>query len=166
MSPKSHQPSLLNRIARVLLCLMFIHSVIGKLTGFAVIAGAIAAKGPPWAPLLLVADQDSRVQWRQFAWLPVQVSNRRWKDGGAVWWRVSSQSWVAFRSGVGICGGHGLLMTHHAKRPLRQMTRSEPELISWLNVGPGALMSRTGPMPAWSSIVHSFSAGGRLCCAG
>ena len=60
MSPKSHQPSLLNRIARVLLCLMFIHSVIGKLTGFAVIAGAIAAKGPPWAPLLLVADQDSR----------------------------------------------------------------------------------------------------------
>jgi uncharacterized membrane protein YphA (DoxX/SURF4 family) len=60
MSPKSHQPSLLNRIARVMLGLMFIHAVIGKLTGFAVIAGAIAAKGPPWAPLLLVADQDSR----------------------------------------------------------------------------------------------------------
>jgi putative oxidoreductase len=47
--------SLLNRIARVLLCLVFIHAVIGKLTGFAGVAGAIAAKGLPLAPLLLVA---------------------------------------------------------------------------------------------------------------
>ena len=49
------QPSLLNRIARVLLCLVFIHAVIGKLTGFAGVAGAIAAKGLPLAPVLLVA---------------------------------------------------------------------------------------------------------------
>ena len=55
MSQQSHQPSLLNRIARVLLCLVFIHAVIGKLTGFAAVAGAIAAKGLPLAPLLLVA---------------------------------------------------------------------------------------------------------------
>ena len=55
MSQQSHQPSLLNRIARVLLCLVFIHAVIGKLTGFAGVAGAIAAKGLPLAPLLLVA---------------------------------------------------------------------------------------------------------------
>ncbi len=47
-------PSLLNRIARVLLCLVFIHAVIGKLTGFAGVAGAIAAKGLPVAPLLLL----------------------------------------------------------------------------------------------------------------
>jgi putative oxidoreductase len=46
---------LLNRIARVLLCLVFIHAVIGKLTGFAGVAGAIAAKGLPLAPGLLVA---------------------------------------------------------------------------------------------------------------
>jgi putative oxidoreductase len=45
MSQQSHRPSLLNRIARVLLCLVFIHAVIGKLTGFAGVAGAIAAKG-------------------------------------------------------------------------------------------------------------------------
>jgi putative oxidoreductase len=50
-----HQPSLLNRIARVLLCLVFIHAVIGKLTGFAGVAAAIAAKGLPLAPVLLVA---------------------------------------------------------------------------------------------------------------
>jgi putative oxidoreductase len=55
MSQQSYQPSLLNRIARVLLCLVFIHAVIGKLTGFAGVAGAIAAKGLPLAPLLLVA---------------------------------------------------------------------------------------------------------------
>jgi putative oxidoreductase len=47
-------PSLLNRTARVLLCLVFIQSLIGKLTGFAGPAGAIAAKGLPLAPLLLV----------------------------------------------------------------------------------------------------------------
>ena len=55
MNQQSHQPSLLNRIARVLLCLVFIHAVIGKLTGFAGVAGAIAAKGLPLAPVLLVA---------------------------------------------------------------------------------------------------------------
>jgi putative oxidoreductase len=51
----NHQPSLLNRIARVLLCLVLIHAVIGKLPGFAGVAGAIAAKGLPLAPVLLVA---------------------------------------------------------------------------------------------------------------
>jgi putative oxidoreductase len=55
MNQQSHQHSLLNRIARVLLCLVFIHAVIGKLTGFAGVAGAIAAKGLPLAPVLLVA---------------------------------------------------------------------------------------------------------------
>ena len=55
MNQQPHQPSLLNRIARVLLCLVFIHAVIGKLTGFAGVAGAIAAKGLPLAPVLLVA---------------------------------------------------------------------------------------------------------------
>jgi putative oxidoreductase len=45
----------LNRVARVLLCLVFIHAFIGKLTGFAGPAAAIAAKGLPLAPLLLVA---------------------------------------------------------------------------------------------------------------
>jgi putative oxidoreductase len=55
MNQQPHQPSLLNRIARVLLCLVFIHAVIGKLTGFAGVAGAIATKGLPLAPALLVA---------------------------------------------------------------------------------------------------------------
>ncbi len=55
MNQLRYQPSLLNRIARVLLCLVFIHAVIGKLTGFAGVAGAIAAKGLPLAPVLLVA---------------------------------------------------------------------------------------------------------------
>ena len=55
MSQQSHQPSLLNRIARVLLCLVFVNAVIGKLTGFAGVTGAIAAKGLPLAPVLLVA---------------------------------------------------------------------------------------------------------------
>jgi putative oxidoreductase len=55
MSQLSRRPSLLNRIGRVLLCLVFVHAVIGKLTGFAGVAGAIAAKGLPLAPLLLVA---------------------------------------------------------------------------------------------------------------
>ncbi|MEY4353683.1 MAG: hypothetical protein RLZZ609_1924 [Cyanobacteriota bacterium] len=49
------RPSLLNRLARVLLCLVFIHAVIGKLTGFDRVAGAIASKGLPLAPLLMVA---------------------------------------------------------------------------------------------------------------
>jgi putative oxidoreductase len=54
MNQQIHQPSLLNRIARVLLCLVFIHAVIGKLTGFTGVAGAIAAKGLPLAPVLLL----------------------------------------------------------------------------------------------------------------
>jgi putative oxidoreductase len=53
MSMRNHQPSLLNRIARVLLCLVFIHALIGKLTGFAGPVTAVAAKGLPLAPLLL-----------------------------------------------------------------------------------------------------------------
>ncbi len=55
MTQQSARPSLLNRIARVLLCLVFIQAVIGKLTGFAAVAGMIAAKGLPLAPVLLVA---------------------------------------------------------------------------------------------------------------
>jgi putative oxidoreductase len=39
----------------VLLCLVFIPAVIGKLTGFAGVAGAIAAKGLPLAAMALVA---------------------------------------------------------------------------------------------------------------
>ena len=53
MRARTPSPSLLNRIARVLLCLVFLHAVIGKLTGFAGVAGAIASKGLPLAPLLL-----------------------------------------------------------------------------------------------------------------
>jgi putative oxidoreductase len=55
MTQLSGRPTLLNRIARVLLCLVFIQAVIGKLLGFAGVAGMIAAKGLPLAPLLLVA---------------------------------------------------------------------------------------------------------------
>jgi putative oxidoreductase len=55
LSQQTARLSVLNRIARVLLCLVFIHAVIGKLTGFAGVAGAIAAKGLLLAPLLLVA---------------------------------------------------------------------------------------------------------------
>jgi putative oxidoreductase len=47
--------TLANRIGRVLLCLVFVDSLIGKLMGFAGPAAAIAAKGLPLAPLLLVA---------------------------------------------------------------------------------------------------------------
>jgi hypothetical protein len=35
MSMRNHQPCLLNRIARALLCLVFIHALIGKLTNVA-----------------------------------------------------------------------------------------------------------------------------------
>lgn len=53
--PVRLQPlSLGNRIARVLLCLVFVYSLIGKITGFAGPSAAIAAKGLPLAPLLLV----------------------------------------------------------------------------------------------------------------
>ena len=55
MSQQSPKPSLLNLIARVLLCVVFVNAVIGKLTGFAGVAGAFAAKGLQLAPVLLVA---------------------------------------------------------------------------------------------------------------
>ena len=55
MTEQTARLSPLNRIARVLLCLVFIHAVIGKMTSFAGPAAAIAAKGLPLAPLLLVA---------------------------------------------------------------------------------------------------------------
>ena len=54
-SPSTINPSLLNRIARVLLCLVFINAVIGKFGGFTDTADAISAKGLPLAPALLVA---------------------------------------------------------------------------------------------------------------
>jgi len=47
--------SLLNRIARVLLVLVFVYSLFGKLTGFTATAAAITAQGLPLAPALLVA---------------------------------------------------------------------------------------------------------------
>ncbi len=49
------RPSLLDGIARVLLCLVFLHAVIGKLTGFGAVAGMIAGRGIPLAPVLLAA---------------------------------------------------------------------------------------------------------------
>jgi putative oxidoreductase len=55
MTEQTRRPSLLNRIARVLLCLVFLNAVLGKLMGFGAVAGVIAAKGLPLAPLLLVA---------------------------------------------------------------------------------------------------------------
>jgi putative oxidoreductase len=55
MNADISKPSLLNRIARVLLCLVFVYSLVGKLTGFAGPASAIAARGLPLAPVLLVA---------------------------------------------------------------------------------------------------------------
>lgn len=55
-SSSTSKPSLLNRIARVLLCLVFIIAVIGKLAGFTDTAGAIAAKGLPMASALVVAS--------------------------------------------------------------------------------------------------------------
>jgi putative oxidoreductase len=50
-----HRPSLLDGIARLLLCLVFVHAVIGKLTGFAGVAQMMTTKGLPFAPLLLGA---------------------------------------------------------------------------------------------------------------
>jgi putative oxidoreductase len=55
MTALMHRPSLLNRIARVLLCLVFVNALLGKFTGFQAVAGRIAARGVPLAPLLLVA---------------------------------------------------------------------------------------------------------------
>jgi putative oxidoreductase len=55
MGLKLSRVSPLNRSARVLLCLVFLHSLVGKVTGFAAVAGAITARGLPLAPLLLTA---------------------------------------------------------------------------------------------------------------
>ena len=54
-SSTGSRPSLLDGIARVLLCLVFLHAVIGKLTGFSGVAGMIAGRGIPLAPVLLAA---------------------------------------------------------------------------------------------------------------
>ncbi len=54
-SSTGSRPSLLDGIARVLLCLVFLHALIGKLTGFAGVAGMIAGRGIPLAPVLLAA---------------------------------------------------------------------------------------------------------------
>ncbi|MEA5411360.1 DoxX family protein [Synechococcus sp. BA-120 BA3] len=54
-SSSGSRPSLLNGLARVLLCLVFLHAVIGKLTGFGAVAGMIAGRGIPLAPVLLAA---------------------------------------------------------------------------------------------------------------
>ncbi len=54
-SSTGSRPSLLDGIARVLLCLVFVHAVIGKLTGFSGVAGMIAGRGIPLAPVLLAA---------------------------------------------------------------------------------------------------------------
>jgi len=51
----SRLPTLLNGIARVLLFPVFIHAVIGKLTGFTGVAGMMAGRGLPLAPVLLAA---------------------------------------------------------------------------------------------------------------
>jgi putative oxidoreductase len=50
-----HRSTLLNGIARLLLCLVFVHAVIGKLTGFSGVAQMMTARGLPFAPALLVA---------------------------------------------------------------------------------------------------------------
>lgn len=54
MNEQTRSPSLLNRIARVLLCLVFVNALLGKLIGFGAVAGVIAAKGLPLASLLLL----------------------------------------------------------------------------------------------------------------
>jgi putative oxidoreductase len=54
-SSSGSRPSLLDGIARLLLCLVFLHAVIGKLTGFGAVAGKIAGRGLPLAPVLLAA---------------------------------------------------------------------------------------------------------------
>ncbi len=53
MTQQAHRPSLLNRIARVLLCLVFVNALLGKFMGFQAVAAGIAAKGLPLASLLL-----------------------------------------------------------------------------------------------------------------
>ncbi|MEX0589110.1 MAG: DoxX family protein [Cyanobium sp.] len=54
IAPQFSKHSLLNRIARVLLCLVFVQAVISKVTGFGATANAISSKALPLAPLLLV----------------------------------------------------------------------------------------------------------------
>ena len=54
VSPQ-RSPSLLDGIARVLLCLVFVQAVIGKFTGFAGVAAMMSSRGLPLAPVLLVA---------------------------------------------------------------------------------------------------------------
>lgn len=44
---------LIDGIGRVLLCLVFVHSLIGKLTGFGATSSMMTARGLPFAPLLL-----------------------------------------------------------------------------------------------------------------
>jgi putative oxidoreductase len=46
---------LVDGIARVLLGLIFLHALLGKLTGFGAVAEKISEKGLPFAPLLLAA---------------------------------------------------------------------------------------------------------------
>ncbi len=53
VSRESHP--LIDGIARVLLCLVFVHAVIGKLMGFAGTTAMMAGRGLPLAPLLLVS---------------------------------------------------------------------------------------------------------------
>lgn len=55
MAELARRPSLLDGVARVLLCLVFLNAVLGKLSGFDKVSAAIAAKGLPLAPVLLVA---------------------------------------------------------------------------------------------------------------
>ncbi|APD49067.1 DoxX family protein [Synechococcus sp. CS-602] len=44
---------LVDAIGRVLIGLVFLHALLGKVTGFAGVSAAISAKGLPFAPLLL-----------------------------------------------------------------------------------------------------------------
>lgn len=46
---------LVDGIARVLIALVFLNALPGKITGFQQVAGVIAAKGVPLAPLMLAA---------------------------------------------------------------------------------------------------------------
>ncbi|WP_411877125.1 DoxX family protein [Vulcanococcus limneticus] len=46
---------LVGGIARVLIALVFVHALVGKLSGFGAVAGKIAAKGLPFPSLLLGA---------------------------------------------------------------------------------------------------------------
>lgn len=55
MGESRRGPSLFDRIARVLLCLVFLNAVLGKLIGFDRVAAVITSRGLPLAPGLLVA---------------------------------------------------------------------------------------------------------------